>query len=37
MITSLKKSFYFAHSFSVNNFDEQNNEFYTIDFETKKY
>ena len=31
-----KKSFYFAHSFSVNNFDEQNNQFYTIDFETKK-
>ena len=31
-----KKSFYFAHSFSVNNFDEQDNEFYTIDFETKK-
>ena len=31
-----KKSFYFAHSFSVNNFDEKDNEFYTIDFETKK-
>ena len=31
-----KKSFYFAHSYSVNNFDEQDNEFYTIDFETKK-
>jgi len=31
-----KKSFYFAHSFSVNSFDEKDNEFYTIDFENKK-
>ena len=31
-----KKSFYFAHSFSVNNFDKKDNEFYTIDFGTKK-
>ena len=31
-----KKSFYFAHSFSVNNFNEQDNEFYTIDLATKK-
>tara|TARA_B100001057_G_scaffold482065_1_gene556875 strand:+ start:281 stop:913 length:633 start_codon:yes stop_codon:yes gene_type:complete len=31
-----KQSFYFAHSFSVNSFDEKDNEFYTIDFENKK-
>ena len=31
-----KKSFYFAHSYSVNNFYEKDNEIYTIDLENKK-
>ena len=31
-----KKSFYFAHSYNVNNFNEKDNELYTIDFENKE-
>ncbi len=31
-----KKSFYFAHSYSVINLDEKDNEIYTFDFENKK-
>ena len=31
-----QKSFYFAHSYSVNNFVEKNNEIYTIDYKSNK-
>ena len=30
-----KKKVFILHIFSVNNFDEQDNEIYTMDFETK--